>query len=599
MRSSAFLLVAVALIVLAGLAVYIPAFRVGFYFDDSRSIVDNQAITDLANLKEIWEFWPTRFLVYLSLAVNYRFSGLNPASYHAFNIAVHLAAGLMVFALLSGLFSLSRRAALAGALFFVLHPVQTQAVTYVIQRAASLGALFYLSAVLCYFKSFRPPRRPIYLLSLFFAVAAFFSKEYTFTLPFVLLLLHSFLLDAPGRRYRRSALIPFFILVLIIPAGTLSYSQNRPYNFSGQLQLARFGGLIDAASPSRPVPLWVYLQTQPRVMITYLRLLFYPVAQLLDYDYPFFSSFFRPEVISSLALVAALLIWAVKAGRKAPVFSAGILWFFITLLPESSVIPILDPIAEHRLYLPLFGAALLFGWFAQRFLFSRRWSLAAVAFSLVCLAALAFSRNREWLDPLSFWEANAARAPGKARPLGILGQLLYESRLNDTLPPGQREDYVRRAREIYERVVEIEPDSIGGYINLAGIHADYYRDYPRAKHYLQAAIDLDPAFWPAYLKLGTIRIITGELEPAIESLLKAVELNPADDMAYLNLSLCYLRLGRLDKVEEWLLRGIEIWPEDPVFHARMAILYRLRGEEELASRSEQRAAALRLRYSSK
>ena len=606
MKRPAFLLATAALIVITGLAAYSPALRVGFYLDDFPSIVNNYSIINLRDLGAIWKFWPTRFLVYLSLAANYHFSGLNPASYHAFNIAVHLAAGLLVFALLSGLFSLSRRAAVAGALFFVLHPVQTQAVTYVIQRAASLGALFYLAAVFLYFKSLPPPspavpmprrRRSLYFISLLSAGAAFFSKEYTFTLPFVLLLLQSlFFAPSPENRRLRRALIPFLILALVIPALTFLYQQNPYYDDSGQLQLLREGGLLELQAPKGSVSPLVYLQTQPRVVLTYLRLVFYPVAQLLDYDYPFFPSLLCPEVIASLAVVIALLIWAVKAGRKAPAFSVGVLWFFITLLPESSVIPILDPIAEHRLYLPLFGAAVLFGLFAHRFLSSRRWAPAAVAFILICLGALAFSRNREWLDPLSFWEANAARAPGKARVLGNLGQQLFVLSRRNAILPGQREDYVRRARETYERVIEIEPDRVGAYTNLAVIHTDYYRDYPRARHYLHAAIDIDPAYSPAYLNLGAIQIIDGELAAAAESFSKVIELNPTNSTAYLNLSAVYLRLGHLDKVEEWLRRGIELWPEAPVFYDRLAVVHRRRGEEDQAADYERRAAFLRRRH---
>lgn len=599
MNKTAAILLAAVLIAAAGSAVYRPALEAGFYLDDLPSIVNNHAITDVSDLGAIWNFWPTRFLTYLTLALNYHRAGLNPASYRVFNVVVHLAAALLVYLILLEPVRLPRSASLAGALFFLLHPVQTQAVTYIVQRAASLAALFYLATIFFYFKSFRTSpvrgwRKTFYLLALISAAAAFLSKEYAVTLPFSLLLIQR-LFGERGRR-SRLGLVPFFVLLLIFSMIVFSHRENPYYRDSGQLQLLR-----EAASPAEPespppVPVSDYFRTQPRVALTYLRLVFYPVAQQLDYDYPFFSSLVEPPVAFSLAVIAALLLAAVKAAALSPPAALGTLWFFLALLPESSLVPILDPIAEHRLYLPLFGPALLFGLLVQRFILPRPRFLLAPAAVILCLAALTFQRNRAWTDPVAFWEDNAARAPGKARVVGNLGKA-YLDVLESAPPlsPAERSRYRRRAVEAFERVLEIDPRQGAAHVNLGVLYIDHFNDYSRAEEHLRSALELYPGYAPAHLNLGVIRLNRGELEEAIEKFKRTLEFDPRNQAAFLNLSACYINLGRLDEGADWVRRGLAIWPEKPAYYERLALIARRRGEEEAAARYDRQAAELRRR----
>ncbi|HPJ71532.1 MAG TPA: hypothetical protein PK636_02490, partial [bacterium] len=146
------------LIAAVGFLVYLPALDASFHLDDSPSIRDNQAIRNL-KVVPLWNFWPTRFLNYLSLAANYRAGGLSPRGYHAVNVAVHLLNALLLYGVLRLLFPGRTVPPLAGALLFVLHPLQTQAVTYVVQRATSLASGFCLLSVFLYLRSrFRPGR---------------------------------------------------------------------------------------------------------------------------------------------------------------------------------------------------------------------------------------------------------------------------------------------------------------------------------------------------------------------------------------------------------------------------------------------------------
>src|SRR3990167_5669134 len=190
-----------------GIIIYSNTLHGSFHFDDTGSIVENVSIRHLTDLAAIWNFWPTRFITYLSLAINYHFNGLNVFGYHLFNLIVHLGSAFLVWWLALLTLSTPRMKdekisdhgdliALFIGLLFVAHPIQTQAVTYIIQRAASLAALFYLASLCLYVKSraldrgIRNPliRKFYYGGSLVTAVLAMFTKEMSITLPFMLLL---------------------------------------------------------------------------------------------------------------------------------------------------------------------------------------------------------------------------------------------------------------------------------------------------------------------------------------------------------------------------------------------------------------------------
>lgn len=189
---------------LSGFIAYSNTFHNSFHFDDGSSITDNFAIRDLQNLRNIWNFWPSRFITYLSFSINYHFHQLNVFGYHLVNLLVHIISAILIFYFIFLTFStpkmkdanITKHAnviAFFVALIFLAHPIQTQAVTYITQRIASLATLFYLASLIFYIKSRLLEERLIngniyYFLSLIMAVIAMFTKEITITLPFVILL---------------------------------------------------------------------------------------------------------------------------------------------------------------------------------------------------------------------------------------------------------------------------------------------------------------------------------------------------------------------------------------------------------------------------
>ena len=390
----------IIIILCIGSIIYSNSYLCSFHLDDFSSIVNNHYIRHL-NLVNIWCFLPRRFLLYLSLALNYHFNGLNVVGYHQFNLAVHLISAILVWWLVLLTFStpfmkdqeISRHAnilALLSGLVFTVHPVQTEAVTYIVQRTAAMAAMFYLLTLCLYVKSrLEDKNQTVYYAgSLLSAVLAMFSKETAITLPLMLGLYEfSFLKTEKGINGRY--LFPFIFTLLIIPLTMLVTETG-----AERVKYLYHEPRISAVH---------YLLTQFRVMVTYIRLVFLPAHQNLDYDYPVFKSIFQTPVLISFLFLAAVLYWAKSLFAKYRLVSFGIFWFFLGLMPESSILPIHDVIFEHRLYLPMAGYS-IFLVAGGYYLLGRNYFKPMVVASIVLIAwygHLTYERNKIWRDELT------------------------------------------------------------------------------------------------------------------------------------------------------------------------------------------------------
>ncbi len=565
------------LIVLIGIAIYLPAGRASFHLDDSPSIRDNAAIRHLGDLREIWNFWPTRFFTYLSLAANFRFFQLDPLPYHAANVAIHLLNAVLVYLLCRRLFPGRPAASLLSSLVFLCHPLQTQGVTYVVQRATSLAACFYLLSVLLYLKSRGSSEAsapaitswPCYLLSFLFCVCAMLTKEFAISLP-AMLVLAEWLAVRDSTRSPRSkilVLLPFLLSLFLIPALVYLHRDYPCYNDSGQIEWAKQAGLFDNVAGGHGESPGTYLLTQPRVLATYLRLVVFPANQRVEYDYPkIFSPFQLRSYLSLMAALAIFIAGCAAIKRKYFRCAFGLLWFVVALIPESSVIPILDVCVEHRLYLPLAGISILAGAGLEATTERRRAVRIFFILGLAFLSLLTYRRNLTWRDPITLWEDNVAKAEGKARVHGNLGKAYLDA--------GRFE---KAARE-FQRMIELDPTFVGAYNNLAVIYIDHLQDYEEAKRYIALSLSLFPDYPAGYLNLGVIYLNTRQLKPAIENFKKVLELDPKNLLAHYNLAACYVNLGDLGRAEESLKIGLSYWPEEPRFYLLLSRIYREKGD---------------------
>ncbi|HEY6008004.1 MAG TPA: tetratricopeptide repeat protein, partial [Geobacteraceae bacterium] len=599
-----------------------------FTFDDITSIVDNPIIRDAGNFlgrADGYRYNPRRFVAYLTFALNYRAGGLGVAGYHVVNLVIHLITALLVYAwtrltlatprLAESRFApCSRSISLVAALLFVAHPLATQAVTYVVQRSASLATLFYLLALVCYaaarseqerLRRLSSPR----VLFLFGATVlasglALRTKEIAVTLPFALLLYEGMFFP---RTRRKRLLIGFGTLGGALLFLAVALSATRPL---GEF-LADVG---QSLAETRVISRSDYLLTQFRVLVTYVRLLFMPVAQNLDYAYPIATSLFDPAVCASLffllGLLACAVVLLVRAGRGGEpllrLVAFGIFWFFLTLAVESSIIPITDVIFEHRLYLPLAGVAMAAG--AGCFLLGRRLPVVAGRLLLVALVlALALAtwrRNAVWGDNVALWRDVVAKSPAKARSHNELGKALYDGkryaeavvayreaiRLDPAFLPAHNNlgaalhklGDVDGAIAAYEAALRLEPRQSETLNNLAIAHERKgLVDLSIAEY--ESVLKMRPDYAAAHNNLGAAYRKKGNIPAAMEQYRIALRLKPDYASAYNNLGVAYALQGNYAEAAEQFTTALRLQPDNGEFRENLAKVYDLRGEKEKAA----------------
>jgi tetratricopeptide (TPR) repeat protein len=587
------------IILLLGLVTYSNTFNVPFHFDDATNISGNSSIRDFDAFEDALKkggdlFWG-RDVGYFSFALNYRLHGLEPFGYHALNISIHLINALLVYWLVCLTFRTpvmegqnnrasegksGPTAALLSALVFVAHPVQTQAVTYIVQRFASLATLFYLLALVLYIRSrlssTTAARYGLYAASFLCSIIAMRTKEIAFTLP-VVILLYEFMFFEGDKRKRYIALVPLFLTMLSIP---LSHLQSGAGNMD---LLAR---LSDKSAETVTISRHDYLVTQFRVIVTYLRLLFFPLDQNLDYDYPVYTSFFAQPVLFSMALLLALFALGVYAfqlsrpgGREdrriLRLAAFGIFYFFITLSVESSILPIRDVIFEHRLYLP--SAGLIIGTVVCMMIITDRCSrflpyagkiAGAMALLVILLfAAGAYARNIVWQNETTLWEDVARKSPMKYRGHINLGdQYRKQGRFDDALrefrtalsiKPDLGEVHnnlgvIYLHKALFDNAVKefrtallIRPDDENAHNNLGLAYFNKGDLVPAEKEY-KAALGLKPDFAKAFYNLGLLREQQKRLEEAKKEYLTAFKFNPLLLDTYMKSGVELYRQGDLD-----------------------------------------------------
>ena len=528
-------------ILLLGLFAYGNSLHGPFVFDDIRQVRDNPLIRDLGWLltPDGYRSNPNRYVGYVTFALNYRLGGLDVFGYHLANLVIHLVTALLLFRMVQILFRtpLVRESPLAGgadgvafvaASLFVTHPLGTQAVTYVVQRLTSLTALLYLLATVLYL-SWRlaegrpgPSRTALYLGMLLSSLLAVRTKEIAFTLP-AALALAEFLFFPPRGLRRWLAVVPVGLIALLIPATWI--------DFRGPI--ASVVGSADRTTRLlTSVSRLDYLRTQAVVVCEYLRLLVWPTGQNLDHDFPIYTSTLDPRVLACTALLlslAGVAVWLARRtapdARRPPldpslrIVSFGIGWFFVALSVESSLIPIVDVIYEHRAYLPSAGffaaASTLLGLLFLRVTpdgAGRSNVLTGLALCLV-LASATMQRNSVWASPLALWSDSAAKSPGKARPHLLLGESLEAA--------GMRAEAERALR----RAVEIDPRSVSGRTSF-GTFLQKSGQLREAEEVYRAVLQTDPDHYPALFNLATLLWSAGRRDEAAALYRRYLDLAP-------------------------------------------------------------------------
>jgi len=552
-----------------GLMLYNDALRAPFVYDDKGYIVQNEAIRSLSGIDPLG----TRYLGFLSFALNYAAGGLTAFDFHLVNVLIHIANAVLVFFLVTAISDtplLSERSgdgprketvvavAAAASLIFLSHPIQTQAVTYVTQRFTSLATMFYLLAVLLYASSRAAALRSdggglsgkcAYAFSLVFTLMAMKTKEISFTIPFAILI-YDWLFFRDYKTQGAARRIPFYFLLLVIPLSLVlpeyyAADTGSVTDTLRKLQVQEAAGL----------PRDVYTFTQFQVIVSYLKLLVFPVGLAIDHGYPLSVSFFEPATLASFLFLSVLLASAVfiaisrkRPGVYAVLFAFGILWFFNGLIVESFLVPIQDVMFEQRTYLPGIGFFIaatsvvlyMFELAGRRLgLNLSSWAAAVLVMVLAvpALSAATLSRNEVWTDEMKLLDEAIGISPGKAR--------LHYARASLRL---DRKDYEGAVLDA-SVALRLNPAHAGA----AHARAEALQGLGRTDEALKdfsRAIALDPGNGTRYYNRAVALDAKGDFTGSIADYTKAVNMGPDNPAAYNNRGIAYSRLGEMGRALE-------------------------------------------------
>ncbi|NNF42021.1 MAG: tetratricopeptide repeat protein, partial [Phycisphaerales bacterium] len=548
-------------LVLLGVFAYANSFEGAFVLDDFRKIVENTRLRQFSGA-----LWRDRPLVELTLAINYAVSELEVGSYHAVNLLIHLLAGATLYALVHATLGLARwrerfaaaRAPLAFAVaaIWLVHPLQTQSVTYIIQRGESMMGLFYLLTMLAVLKTATAGRpRGWFATAVVACGLGMLSKAVMVTAPVVAFLFDGLVVTRSfGETIRRRWTLYASLCATWVLLGTTGVLQSilgagpATRTTTAGFRLEQFSG-------------FEYLCTQPGVLVHYLKLAFWPHPLCLDYDWPIARSA-ASIVLPGIVIVALLLLTAVGIWRRWALAFLGV-WFFLILGPTSSFIPIQDVAFEHRMYLPL--AAIIALVVLGSYLIGRRLAdagrlpagglrAAGIAVVFVAIGLGLFGtvrRNRDYHTEQRMWATVLALRPNHAR-----AHTQYAKTL-------EMQDRDEEAIAHYEAALAIREQSDVTHTNLGKTLVKLGRYEEAVPHY-RRAIELNPGYFLAHNNLGNVLVTMRRYDQAIVHLKQASSLRPADPMVFSNLGRAYGEQGNTTEAIRALERALQI---DPGYHA--------------------------------
>lgn len=523
---------------------YFNSLKAPFQFDGVEYIKENPYIIGLVDKKDyasyFWQYPPGNinnrpFLNY-TFTLNYYLGRDRTLGYHLVNLGIHFAASLLVFLVLKKVLELLRfkgvplrktqaNLPFCASLVFAVHPVQIQAVTYIMSRSASLCAFLYLASFYCFLQALaRKTRAPSPLpaqtklfvlgtivLSLVLMRVAMGVKLIAVSLPAVILVFCAmfFVSWTHVAELVRRHKTGFAVTGVVLSALVLYKTLISPWKLL----------LINEAAAS------VYNRSQYFIsqikwgVFYYLKIWLFPFNLNIDPDVRLVASVSDLGFLSALLLLAALLFFFWKQSR---LVTFGLLWIILTLAPESSFVPLMDLAAEHRLYLPGFGFALVLTGLAAD---NRRWAAFPI-FLAVCLAAGVIHRNGDWLSEESLWKDATRKSPNKAR-----------------------------AYSNYARTLAMQ-----GKIDLARVN-------------FQKSIQLDPYYFESHHNLALIFIKTGDCNRGIEEHKKALLLKPDIVESMIGIAQCYKTLGDFKQSIDYFKRALEIRPSSDFILQELGLLY--------------------------
>ena len=545
-----------SLLAIVVILIYAGTLTTPFIFDDIHNIRDNPHIRvtslSLKNLIRAGFQSPesSRPVANISFALNYYFSGFNLVGFHLVNIMIHLASGLFLYFLTKATLKtpgLRNRSEKYGwvpfftAFLWMVHPLQTQSVAYLVQRMNSLAAMFYIVSLLLYVKfrlktGIRNKWLP-FAGCVLAGVLAVGTKEIAATLPLFIILYEWYFFQGLSFKWGRYHFLVLGVILLLLLVISLIYLDYDP--------VIR----ILSAYKHRDFTLLQRVLTQFRIVIFYVSLLLWPQPSRLNLDHDFALSYSLTDPVTtliSMVVIAALIVLAILTAKREPLLSYGILWFFGNLAIESSVIG-LELVFEHRNYLPsmfiiLAMVALIFQYVKPTWM-----GIVFLCAVGILFTEWTFERNRVWMDELSLYRDCAEKSPAKARPHNNLGTIL--------LSRGRLQEAV----DEFQTALGLKPDYADAHYNL-GIAMVKQGNLTDGISHFSETLRLQPGNVKALNNMAATLVLLERYPEAIEKLKKALKINPTDPDLHRNLALVMKKQGDLEGARQHFSRSLEINP---------------------------------------
>jgi protein O-mannosyl-transferase len=565
-----------------GLILYGNTFINQLFWDDNESIVNNQYIRS-------WEHFPSYFsenltagagvrdnywrpLLLFSFSLDYKIGGLTPFFYHFQNLFWHVLSAILVYVVILKLFKnllffrrkifekkiYEKMVAFLTALVFLIHPLQTEAVTYVAGRADPMHSALMLLSFLFFLKfadrlkhfsqeTKKGELRLKYLIwSVVFFALSLMTKERAIILPGIIF---AYLLLFYGKtifdRWKEKIFLflPYFLLALaclILRSSVLHFADTFDLGAEDNLGAPGFFDKFLVVMKGFAIYQW---------------LLIWPVKLFMEKRISVPQGFFEPLVLVGFA---TLVIWIGAIfyfWKRKRIISFGILWFFIALSPSIHVFPIQGLLYEHWLYFPMIGLWLSIFVFVFAFFVSRnnhklnKFLIVLLLSWLIFLSFRTIIRNNDWRDPVRFYEKNISLGGKSARVYTNLGMGYSDQKQYE------------RAIDSYNKAIELEREIFPPWYNLGNVYRDL-GDFEKAIENYEKSIEINDQFPPVYMNIAMIHVQEKKNEKAIDVLKKALEINPNNIQIVYNIGMIYLELGDKENAKKYVGMASDLDPRN-------------------------------------